>query len=162
MQRLTEAQKQGLAEFIGDGGVRTGGRARRSIDLVYCPFFALEDLESTLSERGFRVLDCELFRASPANTDEFFRLVEWDRHDAFALLVPWIVPKAICNFLDNIANDEWVSIEPGTPRGTLRAFAEKRWLLVMTPEDVEGAVLEHRPDSYSLKRAIGGRYRLDW
>src|ERR1019366_8545601 len=44
VQRLTEAQKQGLAEFIGDGGVRTGGRARRSIDLVYCPFFALEDL----------------------------------------------------------------------------------------------------------------------
>src|SRR5262245_66459839 len=103
---------------------------RGHIAFVCCPFLALDAVETILSGRRIRSIDCELCREREAETDEFCELLEWDRHDGFALFVPRLIPETICYFLYNAADSELVCSESSyPPEGSRRKLKDKSWLV---------------------------------
>ena len=155
---LTPDQERRLAEFL-----EVTGRLRGHIGFVCCPFLTLNAVERFLSSRTFHCVDCELFRARASDTSEFCELIAWDRHDAFALFVPRLIPTRVCCFLYNAADNDLVCAESSyPPEGSQRKLNEKSWLVIMTPEDFDDAAMENGWDRYKLTRALSYYCRLDW
>lgn len=113
------------------------------LGFIGCPFPELDELFELVRKAGFHIVECELFRSRRVGTDEFCRLIGWDTHEGFALVLPRSIPHTPAMFLYQAADHGIVSTDSGySSDRTYRSLAGKGWLVIMTPEDFEEAKLE--------------------
>jgi hypothetical protein len=152
---LTRGKRMALQQTL-DRAMHRKDMERDWLSFVGCPFQDLEEVSEIVEEAGFHIVDCELFRNRRVGTDEFCRLIEWDAHPGFALLLPRSIPHTPAMFLYMAADHGIVSTASGYSSGEkYLTLAGKAWLVIMTPEDWEHAVLETGWDRSRLTRALG-------
>jgi hypothetical protein len=151
---LTPGQTHAL-DAVLDRARRHRGDERDWLSFVGPPFRELDAVCDIVRNAGFHIIDGELFRYRRVGTDEFCRLIEFDEHDAFALLLPREIPFTLAAFLYNVADHRIVSTETSYSSGeNYPSFAGKAWLAMMTPEDFEAAKLETGWDRTKLTRVL--------
>jgi hypothetical protein len=151
---LTPGQTQAL-DAVMDRAKRMRGETRDWLSFVGSPFGELDAVCDIVRRGGFHIVDGELFRYRRVGTDEFCRLIEFEKHGAFALLLPCEIPFTLAAFLYNVADHQIVSTETSYSSGErYPSFAEKAWLAMMTPEDFEAAKLETGWDRTKLTRVL--------
>lgn len=145
-------------------------KERDWIGFIGCPFPDLAEVFDIVRKAGFHVVDCELFRNRRVDTDEFCRLIGWDTHDGFALVLPRSIPHTPAMFLYQAADHGIVSTDSSyRSDGNYRSLAGKGWVAIMTPEDWEDAKLETGWDRTRLTRVLNdycwlhdSRYDESW
>jgi len=139
---LTTGKRRALGALL-NRAIAHREMKRDWLSFVGCPFQDLEVVCEIVGKAGFHLVDCELFRNRRVKTDEFCRLIEWDAHLGFALLLPRSIPHTPAMFLYQAADHGIVSTESVySSEATYRSLAGKAWLVIMTPEDFENAKLE--------------------
>ena len=125
------------------------------VGFVGASFWDLDEICNLVRQAGFHIVDCELFRNRQVETDEFCRLIEWDSHPGFALLLPRSIPHTPAYFLYQAADHGIVSTDSDYSSGEqYRSLAGKAWIVIMTPEDFEHAELETGWDRTKLTRVL--------